>query len=185
MASIAFALLGYALYLRSIIVHHIKPHAFSWFIWGLLAGIAFAAQYVGNAGAGSWVTFADMFLCTIVFVLALLKGEKQYVTFDWVALFFAFVALFLWWLTKQPTLSVILITIVDYCGFLPTFRKSYQKPYQESSSMYVLGSAKYLAAVFALHTYSIDTALYIGALIPVNAALAGMILLRRRSVRPN
>lgn len=181
--SVLLALTAYAFYIRNIFVHQTKPHAFSWFIWALLAGVAFAAQYSDNAGAGSWVTFTDMFLCTVIFLFALFRGEKSYTTFDWVSLLVGLSSLALWWYLKTPVFSVILITFVDYCGFFPTFRKSYDKPWEETASMYLLGGCKYTAAFFALSTYSIATAFYIAALIPINIALAAMIFLRRRVVR--
>ena len=178
--SVLCALVAYALYLRDIFVRHTKPHAFSWLIWAVLACIAFAAQYVGNAGAGSWVTFADTFFCTLIFAIALWRGEKSYTLFDWISLLVGLFSLLLWWLTNTPVFSVILITIVDYCGgFFPTFRKSYSKPWEESASMFILSALKYTAAFFALSTYSVSTALYVGALIPINVALAGMIVIRR------
>ncbi|MFA5799904.1 MAG: hypothetical protein WC840_03005 [Candidatus Peribacteraceae bacterium] len=181
--SVLCALIAYILYLRDIFLHHTKPHAFSWLIWALLAGVAFAAQYTGNAGAGSWVTFTDVFLCTLIFVIALWIGEKSYVLLDWISLFAGLLSLVLWWFTKTPTLSVILITVVDYCGFFPTFRKSYSKPWEESASLFFLSGLKYTAAFFALSAYSLSTALYIGALIPINVILAVMILLRRNLVQ--
>lgn len=181
--SVLCALVAYALYLRDIFIHHTKPHAFSWLIWAVLAGIAFAAQYAGGAGAGSWVTFADAFLCTLIFVLSLWKGEKSYALFDSASLLAGLFSLFLWWLTKTPVVSVVLITIVDYCGFLPTFRKSFAKPQEESASMFILSGLKYTAAFFALSAYSLSTALYIGALIPINFALALMIFIRRGMLR--
>jgi len=106
--SILFALIAYMLYLRDIFIYHTKPHAFSWLIWALLAGIAFAAQYAENAGAGSWVTFTDVFLCTLIFIIALRIGEKSYVFLDWISLLAGLFSLTLWWLTKTPTMSVIL-----------------------------------------------------------------------------
>ena len=49
------ALTAYGLYFRDIFSRNIKPHAFSWLVWAVTAGIGFAAQVVGQAGAGSWV----------------------------------------------------------------------------------------------------------------------------------
>lgn len=181
--SVLCALIAYILYVRDIFVHQTKPHAFSWLIWALLAGIVFAAQYTGSAGAGSWVTLTDVFLCTLIFIIALRKGETSYDLFDWASLLAGLLALGLWWFTKTPTVSVILITMVDYCGFFPTFRKSYSKPWEESANLFFLSGLKYTAAFFALNVYSLSTAFYISALIPINITLTMMILLRRNLVQ--
>ena len=181
--SVLLALSAYTLYIRDIFVHNTKPHAFSWIVWAVLGGIAFAAQQWGDAGAGSWVTFTDMFLCTLIFVIALWRGEKGYMQFDWITLALAGVALILWKLTETPTASVILIAFADFLGFLPTYRKSFHKPWEESMSMYVLITCKYTLALLAVSSYSIASALYVGALIPMNIVLVGIIVVRRSQLK--
>jgi len=180
---VVFSLSAYVVYVKDIFVHKTKPHAFSWLIWGMLAGISFAAQQWGDAGAGSWVTFTDTFFCMIIFAVALHRGQKNYTTFDWIALALAGVALLLWWITKTPTASIILIVFVDFFGFLPTYRKSFHNPWEESMSMYVLSICKYSAALLATSSYSIATSLYIGSIIPMNIVLIIIILIRRRGLK--
>lgn len=181
-AGVLISLIAYAIYFRDIFWRGTKPHAFSWLVWAILGGIAFAAQTLGGAGAGSWVIFVDTIACSCFFILALFKGEKSYTTLDWASLVLAFFSLLLWWITKSPTLSVLLITLVEVFAFVPTYRKSFHKPFEESASLFIVGTVKYTASFFALSVYSIDTAFYVGALVFINAIFVMMLLLRRRQL---
>ena len=41
-------------YIRSIINGKVKPHVFSWVIWGTTTFVVFLAQLEDNGGAGAW-----------------------------------------------------------------------------------------------------------------------------------
>ena len=51
-AATVIALISYVPYFRDIFVEKTKPHAFTWFIWGVLTVIAFVGQMSGHAGPG-------------------------------------------------------------------------------------------------------------------------------------
>lgn len=175
--------IGYIPYFRDIFRGTTKPHAFSWFVWFVLTAIGFAAQLVEGAGSGAWVTGFAAVACFTVFVLALFKGKHEFPVFDWVALASAIAALFLWWFTNDPLLSVILITITDAIGYIPTFRKGFYKPWEETATMFAFSSIKFIPALFALESYSLTTWLYPASLVLMNGLFVGMLLVRRKQVR--
>lgn len=181
--AVVVAYVGYAGYLRDILKGITKPHAFSWLLWGTLTGIGFAAQVVKGAGAGSWVTGADAFACFLFVFLALKDGDRHFVPFDWVCLSGALFSLVLWWVTSDPTLSVIMITVVDVFAYAPTFRKGYLRPDEETALTYGLSSFKFIVSFFALQSLSIATALYPVYLIVANGIFTLMLLVRRRILR--
>jgi len=176
------AFIGYAPYFRDIISSKTKPHAFTWLVWTIMLGIAFAGQVSDNAGSGAWVTGFSMVICLIIFLVGLKYGKRNIVAIDWVLLAAAVIAILLWYLTKGPLLSVILVTMADILGFLPTVRKSLLRPYEETASTYFLGTAKYIVSIFALNNISIVTALYPSYLIFANTAFAIMLLVRRKQL---
>ncbi|OGJ58049.1 hypothetical protein A2881_02770 [Candidatus Peribacteria bacterium RIFCSPHIGHO2_01_FULL_55_13] len=176
---VGLTLIGYAFYFHDIFFGRTKPHAFSWFLWALLAAIGFAAQVTGQAGPGAWAIGLDAVVCSIMFVLALFKGEKGYVLSDWIALFATLAAILLWRITGTPVLSVILIVIIDAFAFYPTVRKSVQKPYEEAASLYALCSLKFVFVLLALEHYSLITALYPFCLIFMNAGFVALLMVRR------
>ncbi|MBN8549007.1 MAG: hypothetical protein J0M12_06810 [Deltaproteobacteria bacterium] len=173
------AVAAYIPYFRDIFLGKTKPHAFSWLIWALLCGIGFAGQLADQGGAGSWITGLTSVACFAVFVLALFRGERDVTRGDWCCLFFSLAAIPLWILTESPLWSMILITIIDTVGFIPTFRKSYYKPEQETAVTYTLSSVKFLLAIVALNNYSIVTVLYPASLVLINGAFVVMVYVRR------
>lgn len=180
--AVLISIIGYIPYFRDIFSGKTKPHAFSWLVWGVLNGIAFAGQIAGKGGPGAWaVGLTAVALCAI-FVLSLLKGERDIKRFDWLCLGGAAVSLALWFATSGPLLAIILITIVDAFGFLPTIRKAYNKPHQETLITYEINTIKYFLVVLALQNYTLVTTLFPLAVALMNAAFVGMLILRRRAL---
>lgn len=177
------ALIGYIPYFWDVVKNRTKPHAFSWLVWAVLTGIAFAVQVVGGAGPGAWVTGFSTFACLIIFFLALKKGQRKFSNSDWISLVLAFMALVLWRLTNNPILSVILVTITDAFGFLPTFFKGYNKPFEETAFMFVLSSIKWIFAILALDTLSVVTWLYPASIIVMNGSFALLLFVRRKQLK--
>ncbi len=177
--SVSLAVIGYGIYFRQIFLGKVKPHAFTWFVWSLTTGIVFAAQIVRNAGAGAWVTGALCLVCFSIFVISLFKGQKTFVILDWIFLAVTLFALLLWKVTRDPLLSVILITITDALGILPTLRKSYLKPYEENITLFAFNSVRSLISIFALASYTITTWLYPSMLVVMNALVVLVIIFRK------
>ncbi len=65
-------------------------------------------------------------------------------------------------------------------ALVPTFRKSYLRPYEESISMWGFDVAKYALSIFAIASLNLTTVLFPIAIVVCNSALVAMILLRRR-----
>jgi hypothetical protein len=180
--SVLLTLTGYTFYFRDIFAGKTKPHAYSWLVWASLTAIAFAGQISDHAGPGAWVTAVTAAISFIIFVIAIQKGEHNITRSDKLNLLGAAVALFLWFFTSNPLSAIILISIVDFLGFLPTIRKSYHKPYEETLISYVLAGTKFILSIIALDHYSATTWLYPASLIAANAFFVSMLIIRRRQV---
>lgn len=181
--AIVVALIGYVPYFKDILANKTKPHAFSWLVWGILTAIAFVGQIVGNGGPGSWVTGFTAIVCFIIFGFGLAKGKKNIVFVDWLSLIACGLALLLWFATKGPLLSVVLITLIDAIAFLPTFRKSFNKPMEETASTYTLSSIKFVLSILALKQTSVITALYPLSLVFMNGIFVLMLIVRRKQLK--
>ena len=179
--AVVISIFGYVPYFRDIISGNTKPHAFSWLVWGVLNAIAFAGQIHGKGGAGTWAVGLTALALFAIFILSLIKGEKHIKLFDWVCLGGAALALLLWAITKQPLTSIILITVVDAFGFLPTVRKAYAKPHQETLITYEINTIKYVLVVLALQNYTLVTTLFPLAVAIMNALFVTMLIVRRHS----
>ncbi|MGE0252729.1 MAG: hypothetical protein AB7G80_03240 [Dongiaceae bacterium] len=178
---IAIAIYAYVPYFRGIWRGETKPHVFSWFLWGVLTGIGWAAQYAENAGPGAWITGFTSLMCLIVAVIAFRQGEKNITTSDWVSFIAALCSIPLWYITKDPLWAVILITVIDALAFYPTFRKSWHKPEQEVTLTYTLSGVKFALALPALENFTLTTALYPASLVVMNFGFVAMVLARRKT----
>lgn len=181
--AIGIAIISYIPYFRDIFAGKTKPHAFSWLVWGVLSAIAFLGQIADGGGAGAWVLGFTAVVTLSIFFIALKKGEKNIKAFDWFCLIGAGITLILWLITNEPLLSVVLVTIIDLLGFIPTIRKSYSKPHQETLITYMLSTVKYGLAIIALQNYSLVTVLFPLAMVIVHILFVGLLIIRRRQVR--
>jgi hypothetical protein len=173
---------GYVPYFRDIFKGKTKPHIFSWFVWGLLIGIDFVVQITRGGGAGSWVTGFSSVVCLTIAALALVRGEKEITRADWICFVVGIIGIILWFFTKNPFLTVVLIAITDAVAFIPTFRKTYKKPYEETLMSYVCTTLKWVIGVAALRSLTVTIALYPVSLVLTNSIFISMVIWRRRSL---
>lgn len=180
--SVLLGFAGYIPYFISLYKNETKPHAFSWFIWGILTTIAYFAQTAGGAGPGAWVNGSSALTCLIIFATALFKGEKNITKSDWVTFIGALMTIPIWYVTKDPFYALVLIVIIDALAFYPTFRKSWWKPYEEEPLTYAMSGLKFLIALFALNAVNMTTAFYPAFLVLANWLFVAMVLWRRKTV---
>jgi len=168
-------------YLYHLVKDKTKPHVFSWFLWALLGWIAFFAQLSKGGGIGSIVIGTMALSCTIITAIAFFKKGKDYIKFiDWVFLISALIGIIIWLLTSNPLFAVIIASIVDACAFLPTFRKAFDKPYEETMSTYVLSGVQSIFSLLALESLNATTTIYPISLIFTNTTFVLLLLIRRR-----
>ncbi len=180
--TIAISFVSYGLYSRNIFLGVTRPHAFSWFIWSLLSGIVFITQILGDGGAGAWVTGFTAIVCFIISILASFKTEEEFTWFDWVSLAAAMATLILWRFAENPNLAVILISLTFAIGFLPTFRKAYYNPHQETATTFALNGFKFGISIFALNSRSLTTWLFPVTLAVLNIFFVFLLLVRRKKI---
>jgi hypothetical protein len=177
--SLLVVIVAYVPYYWAILKKQAKPHILTWITWVLITGIAFAVQVYEDAGPGSWLMGLSCALCLGVAILSIKYGEKTIKRSDWCSFSGALMGLPLWYITKDPTWSVILISLVDALGFYPTFRKSWQKPYDESPLFFFIGALSCVFSILALEKISIDTALYNFSVMFFNLVFVILLLCRR------
>jgi uncharacterized protein with PQ loop repeat len=180
--AVLLTFIGYIPYVRDTLQKKTTPHIYTWFIWGLVTAIAYGLQVTNGAGVGSWVTLAVAVICFFIFALGLRHGKKDITKSDTVFFILSFVALFLWLIAKQPVLSVILASTIDMLGFIPTIRKSWNKPYSETLFSYELNTFRHGLSIFALQRYSIVTWLYPLSWVIANALFSAILIIRRKQV---
>ena len=181
--AIVLTFIGYAPYIRDIFLGKTKPHVFSWLIWTIVTTIIYALQISAGAGPGSWVTLAVALTLFLVFLLGLKNGSKDIRKIDVVFLLAAVLALVLWRVVEQPVISIILLSSIDMLGFAPTIRKSWNDPYSETLSFYVITAFRHGLSIFALAEYNIVTYLFPIAWVIANVLFAIMLIVRRSVIK--
>lgn len=181
--AVALGLFGYVFYVRGILQGKVKPHAFSWFVWGLLTAIAFVAQITEGGGAGAWVTGVTA-LCSFGFAaVGLGASSRVFITKnDWIFFISALLTIPIWYFAGNPLWSVIIITLVDAVAFAPTFRKAFSHPETENGWTYTLSGLKFVISLFALESFTWTTALYPISLVIANLAFVLMLVWRKQAM---
>lgn len=172
------AVIAYALYFKGMFTGKIKPHAFSWLIWGLLAGNGFIAQISAGAGIGSWVTGVTSLACLVIFGIAIVRGDTKLFRLDWALLVLALVSFGLLFVIDNKTLSLGITLFATLIGFTMTWKKAWYAPHEEATLSFGLNAIKFLPAIFALQTYSFLTVAYPLTAGLANAAVVSIILFR-------
>jgi hypothetical protein len=181
--SVILMLIAYAIYIgQTARAEGVRPHPFSWFLWGFVTGVAYLVQITQGAGAGSWVVGFTAIICLFIGAISLFKYRWRFSSFDWFCLVAGLVVFLYYMFSKNPTQSAILATTTDIIGYGSTLKNGWTKPHKDSATSFALNSAKFVPSLFALESYSIATWLYPATLVLMNGAVAAMLIVRRRQL---
>ncbi len=181
--SALFTLAGFVVYCVSMVKNESKPHIFSRLIWVITVGIAFAAQYSGGSGSGSWAAGSTFVSCLIILVASFFKGSKDITRSDVLALSVALLAIVAWQVTKNPFAAIALVTFIDAVAYYPTLRKSISSPYEEPAMAYVFSNCKHVLSIFAIEHYSWTTVLYSAVLFVMNFIVIVLLMVQRSKIK--
>lgn len=180
--AIFIGLIADLIYLRSMLWGGTKAHPFTWLVFALIDGIIFFVQLLSGGGPGAWVTGVGVGMLVVIAIVAVKNGEKRIYAADWVCLVGAMLAIAAWWLSSDPFITVVLLSSVNVFAAVPTFIKSYLRPYEESISIWSLDIIRFLLSILALSSLSLSTVFFPAGVVVANAALVAMILFRRRQL---
>lgn len=181
--AMALTFVAFFPYIRSILDDVVKPHVFSWVIWGTTTFVVFLAQMEDRGGAGAWPIGISGCITMVIALLAYLKRTDLSITrTDWAFLASAMSSLPFWYLTSDPLWAVVILTAVDVLGFGPTVRKAYSFPHSESLMFFSLFTGRNVIVILALENYSVTTVLFPAVIAVACALLVAMVGYRRRVV---
>lgn len=167
-------------YLRDIFRKKTQPHSYTWLIWTILQVTGVVAMFNNGAGIGTLALAVGAVFCGFIFILSLKHGTRNITPFDTACLIGALAAIAIYFFLHNPVLSVIVITLTDFIGFLPTLRKAYMEPYTETLSLFVLGVIWSTFNIVAISAYSITTTLYPACILFANAICCCVLWARRK-----
>lgn len=169
--AVIFAIIGNVPYLRDVIKGKAQPHPYTWLVWSIVSLITFFGQVVKGAGVGAIPTGVAEFFTIIIFFFSLRYGFKNIVRRDTYFLLIALLGLIPWMLTKDPTISVIIVVSIDLVAFVPTLRKTYFYPSTETPLLYSMNVGRHILTLFSLQAYNIATTIHSIAMIITNSSM--------------
>ena len=134
-----------------------------------------------KGGVGSFPSGVSSLICFFIAFLAYKKVSHDIISrSDWLFFTLALGAVPLWYMTDSALNAVVLLSIIDTLGFIPTFKKAYHYPFEEQLSFFMMMVFKDIFALMALEEYSLTTLLFPITLDVSTIAFVVMVFVRRR-----
>ena len=166
-----FAIIGNVPYLIDVIKQKVKPHPYTWLVWTIVSAVTFFGAVAKGAGVGAIPTGVAEIFTVIIFFFSLRYGYF---------LIFALLGLIPWAITKDPTISVIIVVSIDFIAFLPTLRKTWTEPKTETALLYEMNVSRHILTLFSIQSYNIATMLHSIVMIVMNTIMSFIILWKKR-----
>lgn len=169
------AFVGNISYLKDVFRSRVHPHPYTWFIWSIVSLVTFFGALQKGAGIGALPTGVSEAFTLIIFFFSLKYLFSQKVwhirKIDHYFFVTALLGLIPWYLTKDPTISVVVVVIIDLIAFVPTLRKTWEHPNTERPLLYEMNASRHLLTLFSLQTYNIATTFHSIAMIITNSLM--------------
>ncbi|HVY72652.1 MAG TPA: hypothetical protein VG984_01185 [Candidatus Paceibacterota bacterium] len=169
------AVAGNVPYLQQTWKGRVKPHPYTWLVGSIVSGTVLLGMLDKGAGIGSLPVAVSEAFTIVIFLFSLKFGFTKITRSDKLFLALALAGLIPWFVTKDPTLSVVVAVGVDLLSLVPTFRKSWKYPQTESPILFGSNVLRHILALASLQTYNVATTLHSIAMIISNTALVAVI----------
>ncbi len=165
------ALIGNIPYLLDTLKAKIRPHPYTWFVWSVVSFVTFFGQLQKGAGFALIATGAAEIFTILIFIASLRFGFKHVRRVDTIFLVICLLGLIPWYVTDDPTLSVIAVVFVDIMAYIPTLRKAYRHPDTENGILYWMNIVRHILVMLSLGSYNLVTMLHSVSMITTNSVM--------------
>ena len=169
--AVIFAILGNVPYLRDVIKGKVQPHPYTWLVWSIVSMVTFFGVLLKGGGLGAIPTGVSEFFTIVIFLFSLRYGFKNIARKDTYFLIIALLGLIPWVLTKDPTMSVVIVVGIDLVAFIPTLRKTWLYPDTERPILYGMNVLRHILTLFSLNSYNVATTVHSVAMIITNSLM--------------
>ncbi len=173
------AVVGNVPYLRDVIKGKVKPHPYTWLVWSIVSFVIFFGVLAKGGGLGTIPVAVSEIFTFLIFLFSLKYGLKNPPKRDKYFLILALLGLIPWLLTKDPTISVVIMVTIDLIGFMPTLYKTFHYPKTESWLLYSTNVARHSLILSVLGSYNIATMLHSLSMIVTNTIMVIFIKTRK------
>ncbi len=179
-AVVVMTIVAYIPYIKDTFSGKTKPHIFTWITGTITASTIFGLQLFGGGGVGSFPTLSVALICLLITLLSIQRGTKDIKSGDYFFLLFSIVGVIVWVFLDQPVFAIIILTISQVSGYIPTIRKSWLDPESETLSLYTISTIRHGISILALNNLNILTILWPITWAAVNLLIAIMLIYRRK-----
>ena len=173
-------IVAYIPYFRDVFKRRTKPHMYTWLIWAITQGTATFALLQGGGNFGAISLFAGTILVIIIFFLSFKYGTKNITKHDTYVLGAALLAIVLWWQLKNPLIAVLMVSLIDGLGYIPTIKKTFEDPWSETPSFWLLMALAMIVTIISNAEYNLLTVTYLAVLFVANTTIFIISLYRRK-----
>jgi hypothetical protein len=179
--SVALAVLAAVIYIAQTLRGEVRPHPLSWFLFGILSLTGYLVQRDEGARQGSWTLLAMTVICFLFVAVSVARGERSFSRREWAFLAAGGAVFAVYLFTRQANVAAGLTTLVDALGYGPTFVRGWSQPRKDSAASFALNGVKFIPSLMAMDPISFATSFYPATLMVLNAAVAIMLVMRRRA----
>jgi hypothetical protein len=180
--SVALAILAAIIYIAQTLRGEVRPHPLSWFLFGILSLTGYLIQRDEGARQGSWTLLAMTVICFLFVAASVARGERRFSGQEWAFAVGGGAVFVVYLFTRQSNVAAALTTLVDALGYGPTFVRGWSQPKKDSVASFALNGIKFVPSLMAMDPISFATSFYPATLLVLNAAVAIMLVWRRRAV---
>ncbi len=177
----ALALAANVPYIIAMLRGRIRPNRATWLIYLIVGVCGCASSYAAGVRDALGVALTYIIGPVVISLLAVSRGEGGWSRLDRSCLGLAALSLALWALTGDPVLAVVLTSIADLCGSIPTVLKAWHDPKSEDRLSWLMFASANLLNLLLIPYWSIGTALYPFALSVPAVTLALLTTVPRRA----
>lgn len=174
--AVLLAVAGNLPYLFKILKKEIQPHPYTWLVWSVVSMITLFGGWAKGGGIGVIPILASEIFTVIIFLFSIRYGFKEIKKRDTYFLVVALLGLIPWFITSDPTISIIVVVLIDLVAFLPTIIKTWEDPKSETWILFASNVARHILILFTIESFNIATSLHSFAMILTNLLMTGIIL---------
>src|SRR3954471_22976285 len=167
-------------YVRDTLRGSTRPHRGTWLIWGVLAIVVSSSQHADGASWSLIMPIAQAALTCTVFALAIRRGVGGVSTGEALLIGLAAAGVACWALAEEPLVATACVVGADLVGVGLMVPKTYSAPASETLATFALASLAGALAAAAVAEPDPALLLYPVYFCLANAAVAALIVRRRR-----
>jgi hypothetical protein len=169
-------------YVRYIVRGRTRPHRGTWLVWAVLAIVVYLSQRADGASWSLLMAGAQAMLTTLVFILAIHRGEGGLCATDVLLTAVAGAGVAGWVVFDEPIVATASVVAADLLAAAMMTPKTYRDPGSETLASFALASVGGALATGAAASAEPALLIYPAYFCAVNAAIALLIHRRRAAL---